>query len=164
MKHGGEFDHWDLQVNNGLFSKARGLLTIEDHGAQKQYLKFKCWSFSSLTAWVLSISFLAIAIIAFFSFQYFVGVVTSLISVSIIYRCLENQARSITSLETAFRKLADSGAYLAVQASTKSMYVQYKNENGIHSKKNGSKKALDLINKETNLSSGESLTGEANTN
>jgi glycosyltransferase involved in cell wall biosynthesis len=42
VQRGGEFDRWDIQVRSGWFTKARGLLVIEEHGANKQYLKFRC--------------------------------------------------------------------------------------------------------------------------
>jgi O-antigen biosynthesis protein len=42
VKRGGNYDRWDIQIRSGLFIKGRGLLTIEEHGAGKQMLKFKC--------------------------------------------------------------------------------------------------------------------------
>jgi GT2 family glycosyltransferase len=40
---GGHFDGWDLAVRGGLFGAARMLMTIEDHGAGQQYVRFKLW-------------------------------------------------------------------------------------------------------------------------
>src|SRR6185503_10459940 len=63
FKRGGVFDRWDFQVRNGLFAKSRGLLTIEEHGAQKQYLKYKCWSTFSTGTWIIFLTLLPIGII-----------------------------------------------------------------------------------------------------
>lgn len=41
VKRGGDFDRWDIKTRNGLFSTAKGILTVEEHGANKQYIKFK---------------------------------------------------------------------------------------------------------------------------
>mgnify|MGYP006419104301 FL=1 len=40
VKKGGNYDRWDLQNRMGLFASVRTLLTIEEHGMGKQYLKF----------------------------------------------------------------------------------------------------------------------------
>lgn len=42
-KRGGEFDRWDIEVRNSLFSITQALLTVEEHGGGKQMLKFKVW-------------------------------------------------------------------------------------------------------------------------
>jgi ABC-type multidrug transport system fused ATPase/permease subunit len=38
---GGDFDQWDIKARTGLFTVARGLLAVEEHGSGKQFLKFK---------------------------------------------------------------------------------------------------------------------------
>lgn len=40
---GGEYDRWDLQVSEGLIGGARVLMTVEEHGAGRQHLRFKVW-------------------------------------------------------------------------------------------------------------------------
>ena len=165
MKHGGEFDHWDFQVSNGMFSKARGLLTIEDHGAQKQYLKFKCWSFSSPTAWILSLAFILTAVVAFFSLQYVVAAVTSLISLLIIYKCLINQARSVASLHAAFATLAHKDVYIMIQPEVKAKLQHHANGNGHVAKKNGHHKQIEILHSwKQSFDEMESVTDDLNTN
>jgi GT2 family glycosyltransferase len=41
--HGGNFDRWDVEVRAGLLGSARVLMAIEDHGATKQYARFRIW-------------------------------------------------------------------------------------------------------------------------
>jgi GT2 family glycosyltransferase len=43
VQRGGDFDRWDLQVRGGLFGCARMLMTIEEHGAGKQLVRFRTW-------------------------------------------------------------------------------------------------------------------------
>jgi hypothetical protein len=40
---GGDFDRWDVEVRGGLFGGARVLLATEEHGADRQYLRFRVW-------------------------------------------------------------------------------------------------------------------------
>ena len=42
VRRGGQYDQWDLHVTCGFFASAKGLLTIEEHGSNKQLLRFKC--------------------------------------------------------------------------------------------------------------------------
>jgi GT2 family glycosyltransferase len=43
IKHGGDFDRWDLEVEGGLFGGVRLLIGIEDHGAGSQYVRVRSW-------------------------------------------------------------------------------------------------------------------------
>jgi GT2 family glycosyltransferase len=40
---GGDYDRWDLEVRGGLLGSARTLMTIEEHGAGKQLIRFRSW-------------------------------------------------------------------------------------------------------------------------
>lgn len=40
---GGDYDRWDLEVRAGLLGSARTLMTIEEHGAGKQLIRFRSW-------------------------------------------------------------------------------------------------------------------------
>ncbi len=44
VTRGGDFDRWDLQTRNGISSVNRALLTIEEHGAGKQFVRMKTWA------------------------------------------------------------------------------------------------------------------------
>lgn len=50
---GGGFDRWDLEVRAGLFGRARLLMAIEEHGAGKQQVRFRSWTGSSRSAYLL---------------------------------------------------------------------------------------------------------------
>jgi hypothetical protein len=40
---GADFDGWDLEVRGGLFVDARMLMTIEEHGQGRQFVRIKVW-------------------------------------------------------------------------------------------------------------------------
>lgn len=40
---GGDFDDWDVEVRGGLFGAARAMLATEEHGAGRQYFRFRVW-------------------------------------------------------------------------------------------------------------------------
>jgi O-antigen biosynthesis protein len=43
VRRGGDFDGWDLEVKVGALGAGRLLLTIEEHGAGRQYVRFRAW-------------------------------------------------------------------------------------------------------------------------
>ncbi len=42
-RRGGDFDHWDLEVQGGLLGAARILMGVEEHGAGRQLVRFRSW-------------------------------------------------------------------------------------------------------------------------
>jgi len=40
---GGDFDRWDLDVRGGLLGGARTQMTVEEHGAGRQLIRFRSW-------------------------------------------------------------------------------------------------------------------------
>ncbi len=53
VRRGSEFASWDLQVSSCFLVKSQGILVIEEHGANKQFLKFRCSSRFSNSALIL---------------------------------------------------------------------------------------------------------------
>ena len=43
VRKGGAFDDWDLELRGGLLGGARVLAAVEEHGAGRQMLRFRCW-------------------------------------------------------------------------------------------------------------------------
>jgi GT2 family glycosyltransferase len=43
VRHGGDFDRWDLEARLGTLGAVRVLLAIEEHGAGRQLLRFRAW-------------------------------------------------------------------------------------------------------------------------
>ncbi len=105
VKRGGDFDTWDLQVCNGLFSRSRGLLVIEEHGGGKQYLKFKCSAHYSKKAFVLGGIIAAIAIVSGLNNQWVINGIMDALFALVVFRFLFETGSSVNSLYTAFKLL-----------------------------------------------------------
>jgi len=43
VMRGGDFDRWDLDVRGGLLGGARTRMTVEEHGAGRQLIRFRSW-------------------------------------------------------------------------------------------------------------------------
>ncbi len=43
VQRGGDYDGWDLEVRGGMLGSARMLMAIEDHGAGRQFVRFRVW-------------------------------------------------------------------------------------------------------------------------
>ena len=40
---GGACDRWDLEISGGIFGTCRVLMAVEEHGAGRQLMRFRCW-------------------------------------------------------------------------------------------------------------------------
>ena len=106
VKRGGEFDRWDIQVSNGMFSKCTGLLTIEEHGAQKQYLKFKCNPGYSTGAYLLTMILLVSGMITVSLSLWAVSLVIASIAFIFALRFILETAVTMYSLYLGFKILS----------------------------------------------------------
>ncbi|HEY8783893.1 MAG TPA: glycosyltransferase [Mucilaginibacter sp.] len=109
VKRGSDFDRWDLQARNSLFSISRGLLTIEEHGSGKQLVRFRIWPFLPKTG-IIAVSILTI--VGFFATvneAYIVAIVLGLISLLILAEYFKDSASTMYDLYTAFSRLARLG-------------------------------------------------------
>ena len=104
-KRGSNFDNWDIQVKSGFFSKSRGLLTIEEHGANRQYVKFKCRVDYSLQRLVIpALSFIT-ALALVFTQQYILATVLLAVVLAFAIKFLIDTTRSMNSLSIAFKAI-----------------------------------------------------------
>ncbi|MEJ7611101.1 MAG: glycosyltransferase [Ferruginibacter sp.] len=106
VKRGGNFDNWDIQVRNGLFSKSRGLLTIEEHGAGKQFLRFKCCAHYSFYGFLMIAIPCGLAVAAALDRSFLVSGILAFITAVMAFRFITETAGSMTSLYTRFKLLA----------------------------------------------------------
>jgi O-antigen biosynthesis protein len=58
VRHGCDYDPWDLEIRTGMFGTARLVMAIEDHGAGKQYARIK-WHCKFSPFWLSIAGFLA---------------------------------------------------------------------------------------------------------
>jgi O-antigen biosynthesis protein len=43
VRRGGDYDDWDLEVESGTMGAVRARMVVEEHGAGKQLVRFRCW-------------------------------------------------------------------------------------------------------------------------
>jgi len=58
---GGPFGRWDLEVRGGLLGAIRTLMTIEEHGAGRQLVRFRWWPRPALAGLAVSLGLAALA-------------------------------------------------------------------------------------------------------
>lgn len=106
VSRGGDYDKWDLQVRNGLYSKCRGLLTVEEHGAGKQFLRFKCYAHYTIGAFVVPILLLAIFAVTALNHQWIINGIADMLLIVLFLRFLLENGSSMKSMFTAFQLLS----------------------------------------------------------
>jgi O-antigen biosynthesis protein len=104
-RRGGDFDNWDVQVRNGLFAKSRGLLTLEEHGANRQYLKLRCATKFSNTVYLLCFSLALLTTWSAFDQAYVISAFLGALLLGLVFRILFETGSSMNSLYQAFSLL-----------------------------------------------------------
>lgn len=107
VKRGGNFDRWDIKTKDGLFSNAKGILTVEEHGANKQYVKLRYRVNYSLSGLLLIASFSLLLTLSIFDHKYIVSVILSFFMLLIILKFIIDSASAVNCMLTAFRNLMD---------------------------------------------------------
>jgi hypothetical protein len=106
VKRGGDFDSWDIQTRNGLFSTVKGILTIEEHGANKQYLKFRYAANYSLSGLILIVFFGTITALALIDGSLVVAGILSIFTLVITAKYALDSASVVNCIVTGFKKLS----------------------------------------------------------
>lgn len=104
-RRGGDFDRWDLQTGNRLFAYASCLLTVEEHGAGKQYVKIK--STVSYARFIMSIITImtSISAIAFYYHQWLIAMLFGILGILGAAKALSEKVNVLHSLEAAVKLL-----------------------------------------------------------
>ena len=107
VRRGGEFDKWDIKTKNGLFSSAKGVLTVEEHGANKQYIKFKYWGKYSISGLLLIAALISITTFAALDQSWIAMAFLSLLTAVIAYKYLLDSASVVNCIVSGFKNLAN---------------------------------------------------------
>jgi GT2 family glycosyltransferase len=65
VRHGGDYDRWDLEVRGGLFGSARMIMGVEEHGQGMQMVRARLWPRAAGAALVTAAILAALAALAF---------------------------------------------------------------------------------------------------
>jgi len=107
VKRGSDFDTWDIQIRNGFFSTAKGLLTIEEHGAQKQYLKFNYWVSYSKAGLSLIIASMLITVFAALDHSWIVTSILGGLTLGLIGKYVFDCASVASCMIKGFTQLSE---------------------------------------------------------
>jgi O-antigen biosynthesis protein len=102
VRRGDNFNRWDLEVRGGILGKVRTLMTIEEHGAGKQFVRFRSWPRYSATGLVLTLLFAALFTGAMLSQTWHAAVILGGVTILLIVEMLLECA---TAMETLLRAL-----------------------------------------------------------
>jgi O-antigen biosynthesis protein len=106
VRRGGDFDNWDIETRNGLFSTTKGTLTIEEHGANKQYLKFRYAANYSISGLALIGLFGSVAVLAASDGSWIVASVLSTFTLAIAAKYVLDSASVVSCIVTGFKNLS----------------------------------------------------------
>ena len=100
-RRGGDFDRWDLQSGNKLFAYVRCLLTVEEHGAGKQYVKIRSTVSFAAFSLVVLLTMTALACVSFFYQQWIIGSVFWFFGLLVLFKCTVEKSNVLHSLQVA---------------------------------------------------------------
>ena len=106
VKRGGNFDTWDIKTRNGLFSTAKGILTVEEHGANKQYVKFKYWADYSISGLLLIAGLVTITALAAIDQSWIAAGMLFLFTAIVVFKYVLDCASVVNCMVTGFKKLS----------------------------------------------------------
>jgi hypothetical protein len=106
IRRGDAFSRWDIEVRNGLFARSRCLLTLEEHGMGKQFLKLKCWTIYSVNGIIFPALFFVMAALAAMNEQWIVAVITALAGTALVVNLLLSAARAMNNLYVGIKCLS----------------------------------------------------------
>jgi GT2 family glycosyltransferase len=98
VRRGGEFARWDLELQGGLLGGARVLLSVEDLCPGKQLVRFRSWPWLRRWGLTLLAILLLLALGAFASHAWFVGVTLAMAACALLIRTVREAAYSQSTL------------------------------------------------------------------
>ncbi len=104
-RRNGPFDNWDLQVSAGLFMQYRGTLAVEEHGAGKQYIRFKTKLHLSAAALLIPLLPGALFLAALLEEEWIVSVIMGVLLLFTGLLFLLEKSGAMNSIHIAFARL-----------------------------------------------------------
>ena len=105
VRRGGEYDSWDLEVRCGTMGAVRTLMTIEEHGAGKQLVRFRAWPTWS---WARIIPIGVLAVLSFVAWMdgiFSVSAILAIFALLVVTRKIREYSISIGAIQSATGQL-----------------------------------------------------------
>ena len=104
VKRGGDFDAFDIQATNTLFCTTKGVLAIEEHGSNKQFLKFKIRHKPSLIVIAGTLLFILLAAVAVGESK-MVAIISGIMALGFVAEYLKDAAATSVNIKNVFKSL-----------------------------------------------------------
>ncbi len=98
---GGNYDRWDLEVRGGLLGSARLLMTIEEHGDEKQYVRMRLWPVATPWNFILAVMFALLAAKAATDLQWTAWALLNIPAIFLVGRTLYECASAMGAIRQA---------------------------------------------------------------
>jgi GT2 family glycosyltransferase len=108
VRRGGDYDRWDLEVRAGLFASVRLLITVEDHGAGIQLVRFRWWPRWSLRGAGLMLVLAPLAVGSALDQAWVASVILSAVIVLVVVRIVLEGSASMSATAAAIPDLGAS--------------------------------------------------------
>jgi ABC-type multidrug transport system fused ATPase/permease subunit len=95
---GGNYDRWDLEVRGGLYGNARLHMSIEEHGAGNQLVRFRIWPKYSLKGLGLTLLCVALSGGAMLDQAWIAGVIIGAVAILLVGRTLLESAAAMAAV------------------------------------------------------------------
>jgi len=102
VKRGGDFDSFDLKIQNGLFSNNKVILAVEEHGGGNQFLRFRCVPKVSIIEAVILVIPMLLALSSWADGEYLISAVLAVIFLVLLSRLIYEHAACLSCLNAAF--------------------------------------------------------------
>jgi len=107
VRHGGDFDRWDLEVQGGTLGAVRILMAVEEHGAGKQLVRFRFWPRCSRDASLLALLFATLATCAALDRAWAASAILGAFAMLTALRIALDAATATAVVLAAFRRVKD---------------------------------------------------------
>lgn len=107
VSRGGDFDKYDLQVYNGMLTKVKLVLAIEEHGGGNQYLRLKCWLAFSFRKMLFIAAPAMMWIIFITRERWMLSAIVGILTLFLITRIIVEHAGCLSCINKAFNGLKE---------------------------------------------------------
>jgi GT2 family glycosyltransferase len=117
---GGDFDRWDLEVRGGMMGRARTLMTVEEHGAGRQLVRFRSYSTPAAAGIVFILSLSALSALAALDGAASTSVILAALSLLLLMRVVYECASAANSIKLSIGSMESRTAEAYARAPERS--------------------------------------------
>ncbi len=101
VRHGSDYDRWDLEVLGGIFGSARSMMGVEDHGGGSQYVRLRFWPRLRQAARVLVVFLAILVLLAVLATEWLVASIFGIFLLLVLLAAFLQSGRALAALHCA---------------------------------------------------------------